>query len=252
MNLVGLDDLLTRFSELGVRRSDTLLVHSAVQFLGKPEGGIGLYYQALSTALGLPEAGLLAVPTFTFSFVQGEGYDPANTPAQRMGVFAEYVRCLPEAHRTPHPLQSLAAVGPEAGDLAERDTASAFDSGSAFERLLEMDGKLLLLGASIQACSMIHYSEQRAAVPYRYWKAFTGPVRTANGWQTRSYSMYVRDMEIDARLVLAPLQKELEAEGAWRSTQLNYGQISICPLRNFVAAADRLLAEDPWVFVGNR
>ena len=252
MKPVGLDDLLTRFAGLGVRRGDTLLVHSAIQFLGQPQGGVALYYQALSAALGLPETGLLAVPAFTFSFAQGEGYDPEHTPAQRMGVSAEYPRSLPEARRTPHPLQSLAVVGPAVGDLTGRDTASAFDPGSAFERLLELDGKLLLLGASIQACSMIHYSEQRAAVPYRYWKTFTGPVLNDQGWQTRSYTMYVRDLEIDARLVLAPLQKALEAEGAWRSTKLNYGQISICPLRDFVAAADRMLAEDPWVFVGNR
>jgi aminoglycoside N3'-acetyltransferase len=252
MKYIQLDDLLTCFSKLGIHHGDVLLVHSAIQFLGKPQGGVNLYYQALCTALGLPDAGLLAVPTFNFGFARGAGFDPEQTPAKNMGVLSEFIRGLPEAYRTRHPLQSLAAIGPQAASLAEQDTSSAFDPGSAFERLLELDGKLLLLGASIQACSIIHYSEQRSDVPYRYWKTFTGSVWTPQGWQTRSYRMFVRDLKINAQLSLAALQAVLEAEGAWRSVELNYGLITVCPMRAFVTAADRLLSSDPWVFVTNR
>ncbi len=120
--------------------------------------------------------GTLVVPTFNFSFARGESYDPKVTPCEGMGAFSEYIRQHPKALRTPHPMQSLAIIGHSAEDLSGRDTASAFDPGSAFERMLELDFRLLLLGADIQAVSMVHYSEQRAAVPYRYWKDFTGKI----------------------------------------------------------------------------
>jgi aminoglycoside N3'-acetyltransferase len=46
--------------------------------------------------------------------------------------------------------------------------------------MLELDFKILLLGADVQAISLLHWVEQRLQVPYRYWKVFRGPVRTGD------------------------------------------------------------------------
>ncbi len=241
---------------IGIRAGDGLLVHSALQFLGRPEGGIGMYFEALCQIL--EPAGTIAVPTFTFVFARGQSYDPQATPSQGMGVFSEFVRAQPGARRTPHPMQSLAVVGRYANDLSARDTLSAFDPGSAFERMLELDFKLLLLGADIKAASIVHYSEQRARVPYRYWKDFSGQVRVppeeagAEGtWETRTYRMYARDLELDPQLDLSPIQRLLESRSQWESAALNYGWLSACRLVDFVRAADEVLAADPWGLVGS-
>lgn len=247
MREIDLERVTATLKSLGVQPGDNLLVHSAVQFLGRPQDGVGLYYQALQTVSG-PQ-GSLAVPAFNFAFARGEPYDPAQTPSSGMGVFSEYVRRLPEARRTAHPMQSLAVVGPHADDLARLDTPSAFDPGSAFERLLELDFKLLLLGATVQAASMVHYSEQRIGVPYRYWKEFTGQVRTPAGWETRTYRMYARDLALDPQLDLRPIQTALQVKGRWASLPLNYGRLSLCRLKDFVSAADALLRKDPWALV---
>jgi aminoglycoside 3-N-acetyltransferase len=151
-------------------------------------------------------------------------------------------------------MQSLAVIGAHAADLTCRNTPSAFDPGSAFERMLELDFKLLLLGADIQAVSIIHYSEQRSQVPYRYWKNFTGQVKNLEtaDWDTLTYRIYVRDLEINPQLKLYSIQEILQARGQWAVQPLNYGYISTCRLRDFVDVADDLLAADPWVFVSNR
>ena len=234
---------------LGLVPGDGLLVHSAVQFLGRPAGGLKMYLEAIQEVTG-PD-GTLVVPTFNFGFAHGESFDPHSTPSQGMGAFSELVRQLPEARRTPHPLQSIAVVGRYADDLANRDTASAFDAGSAFERMLELDFKLLLLGADSRAVSMFHYCERRANVPYRYWKDFTGAVRTDSGWETKTYRMFVRDLELNPQLTIDPVVDYMESAGQWRSQTLNYGQVTVCKLSEFVAAADKFLAEDPWVLVTN-
>jgi aminoglycoside N3'-acetyltransferase len=276
MQTVTRDQLIAALKALGLEPGDGLLVHSAVQFLGRPVGGVGTYLEALGEVINCelgvrnyelgtatigsnsavpdmqPSTGTLAVPTFNFGFARGEPYDPLSTPSQGMGAFSEHVRQLPGARRTAHPMQSLAIIGRYAGDLAERDTPSAFDPGSAFERLFELDFKLLLLGADVQAVSMVHYSEQRARVPYRYWKEFTGQVKTPGGWLTRTYRMFVRDLEINPQLDLRPVQTSLQQRGQWRSVPVNYGQVAACRLRDFVRAADDLLAEDPWALVGYR
>lgn len=256
MQMVTREQLEAALKAAGVCPGDGLLVHSALQFLGRPEGGTGIYFEALCSILG--PGGTLVVPTFHFAFAKGQPYDPESTPSQGMGIFSEYVRQQPGARRTPHPIQSLAAIGRFAEDLCGRDTLSAFDPGSAFERMLELDFKLLLLGADIQAASMVHYSEQRAGVPYRYWKEFTGKVHVSarqgsagEEWQLRTYRMYVRNLELDPRLELSPIQRLLETRGQWNSSLLNYGKVSLCRLNDFVRAADDLLAADPWRLVGS-
>jgi len=235
---------------IGVTDSDGLLIHSAIQFLGAPIGGIALYFETLKSKIG--PAGTLVVPTFNFDFPSNLEFDPLATPSKGMGAFSEYVRVHPDSKRTLHPMQSVACNGKYAADLAERDTPCAFDDGSAYDRMLELDFKLLLLGANVQSVSMLHYSEQRARVPYRYWKEFTGQIRTQSGWENRTYLMYVRDMDIDPKLSLKPVRRYLEDNGNWRSTELNYGKLSSCRLVDFVDAVDHFLAQDPWSLVTNR
>lgn len=289
MKTVTKEQLVSILQSLGIQAGDGLLVHSAIQFLGKPENGLKTYFDAICVVAGIVAnsplplgeglgvrgdaltEGTLAVPTFNFAFARGEPFDPLNTPAEGMGVFSEYVRQQPGARRTRHPMQSLAVVGRYAEDLAQRDTPSAFDPGSAFDRMLELDFKLLLLGADIQAVSLLHYNEQHLPVPYRYWKDFQGRVRiyppsplslegrgargegdTAAIWEERTYRMFVRDMEMDAHLTLHPVQPVLEARGQWRSASLNYGKISIFRMRDLVLAVDEFLKADPWSLVINR
>jgi aminoglycoside 3-N-acetyltransferase len=255
---IGKEQLYAALSELGIQKRDGLLVHSALQILGYPEEGVGMYFDALNSAVGSNTTGdiggTIAVPTFTFAFARGEAFDVKETPSQGMGVFSEYVRQLPQALRTPHPMQSLAVIGNYADDLVNRNTSSAFERGSAFERLLELDFKLLLLGANVQSASIIHYSEQRANVPYRFWKDFTGLYRydPSLEWEKRTYRMFARNLELDPKLDLTPVQKLLEEREQWKDISINYGSICVCRLIDFVIAADDLLVADPWVLVRNR
>ena len=247
MKTVSYEQVAYALRAVGLRRGDSVLVHSAIQYLGQPIGGAAQYWEALKEIVG-PD-GTIAVPAFNFQFASGKPYNPASNPSIGMGSFAEYVRCLPGALRTPHPMQSMAVVGKHVADLASRDTPSAFDPGSPFERLLELDARILLLGADIYAVSLVHYSEQRAQVPYRYWKEFSGKVLTAEGWQKRTYRMFVRDLELNPRLDLSPIEKRLMQAGEWKEEELNYGRVALFSAPAFVRAADALLAEDPWCLV---
>lgn len=247
MREVSLNQVVNCLHELDICEGDGLLVHSAIQFLGRPKGGIGLYLDAILNVIG--KRGTIAVPTFSFGFAKGERYDPKTTPSQGMGAFSEYVRQQPEAKRTCHPMQSLAIIGRYTEDLTTKDTLSAFDPGSAFERLLDLDFKLLLLGADERAISIFHYSEQRAQVPYRYWKDFKGQILTTDGWKVQTYRMYVRDLDLNPQLTLKPVVALMKEREQWHTVPLNYGQITACRLVEFVNAADQILAEDPWKLV---
>lgn len=254
MKPVRQEDVIACLEAVGIQPGDGLLVHSALQYLGQPEGGLEMYLQAILAVIGA--GGTLVVPTFNFGFARGQPFDLHNTPAEGMGAFSEYVRQRPGARRTPHPMQSVAVIGRWAEDLAGRDTASAFDPGSAFEYMWELDRagtnpfKLLLLGADIAASSIFHLVEQRCRAPYRYWKEFSGPVRVdGERWETRTYRMYVRNLELNPILTARPVQALLEERGQWRVAPLNYGRVVACRLQDFVAAVEHFLLADPWSLV---
>ncbi len=249
MNEVTRQQVVERLREVGIGPGDGVLVHAAIQYLGRPVGGVGLYGSAFQDVLG--ETGTVVVPTFNFGFARGIPFDRLNTPSEKMGVFAEHIRRLPEAVRSPHPMQSVAAVGRHAADLAGRDTPSAFDPKSAFERMLDLGFKMVLLGADIQVASIVHYTEQKHQVPYRCWKDFSGTVIEDGTERPAVCRMYARYLELDPRTDFEPLQRRLEAEGRWRQTKLNYGVVAACSLRDVVDAAEALLAEDPWALLGN-
>lgn len=255
MQKVTRQQIAAGMRQVGLTPGDNVLIHSAVQYLGYPEGGVGVYLEAIQDVLA---EGTIAVPTFNFDFARSQAYDPLESPSQSMGVFSEFIRKHPGALRTLHPMQSLVFLGPLAADLASRNTPSAFDTGSAFEGMLDFGFKLLLLGADIQSVSMVHYCEQQAGVPYRYWKDFSGSVRVrdganadSSGWQIRTYRMFVRDLELNPQLQLSPIQALLDDRGQWSETHLNYGLICSCQLAHFVKAADDLLAADPWALIEN-
>ena len=144
----------------------------------------------------------MAVPAFNFAFARGEPFDPQSHPIARVWAPSPSTcASCPEARRTPHPLQSLAVVGRYAADLAGRDTLSAFDPGSAFERMLELDFKLLLLGAEHPGCLHVPLlrTARRSALPLleRFHRAGT---HTVTAGRPRTYRMFVRDLQLDPQI----------------------------------------------------
>src|SRR3990172_5973357 len=226
------EQLSSSLHSVGVRQGDGLLIHSALQMLGRPVGGLQMVLDVILESIAIE--GTLAVPTFPFTFNRGIDFDPLTTPSKGMGAFSEFVRQQPNALRTTHPMQCLAVVGKHAADLVQSDTLSAYDDGSAFDRMVSLGFKLLLLGADIQAASIVHYSEQRAKVPYRYWKDFSGRVKVGETWHPRTYRMFVRDLDLDPKLKLDPIQRALELKDQWHSSPLNFGEVACCRLTDFV------------------
>jgi len=210
--------------------------------LGKPTRGIQSYFDVLQAIIG--EKGTLVVPTFTLDFPRTQIFDRQKTPSKGMGSFSEYVRQLPGSLRSSHPMQSVAAHGFYARDLADRDTHLLLRKARSLPECWNWTLNCCV-GADIQAVSMVHYCEAKVGVPYRIWKDFSGRIFQDGSWVNITYRMYARRMELDPRLILQPIRAELESMHAWHELPVNYGKVSSCSLQDFVAATDRLIREIP-------
>lgn len=245
-------DLCAVLRSTGIEPGALVFVHSALFQLGRIEGVPieqipARLYHSLRECIG--DRGTVAVPTFNFGFCNGETFDRQHTPSEEMGAFSEYVRTLPDARRSIHPMQSMAAVGPLAHELADRHTPGAFDDRSSFDALLDYDAHIVLVGCGIDAVSLVHWAEQRAGVPYRYWKEFSGRYRDENRIGRQTFRMYVRDLDRNPQLDLQPVARRLRRRGELRRFRAGQGAVESCRARHFAAEALKLLRRDPTALI---
>ena len=233
--------------DLGIEPGDHLMVHSALLPLGRPAEGIRTYLDPLLEAVGA--AGPLVAPTFTFSFIQAGHYDVTDTASVGMGALSEAIRLHPEALRTPHPIQSLAAIGGMAPHLASCRTLSAYGDGSAFDVLARSEAKILLLGAEPRHISHTHLSEERARVPYRFDKRVPGTARLSAAEAPESGVWHFYARYLDVPIVLArenELVETLIIRGNWRVASLNGVLVYAGSCRDYCELADERLAVAPY------
>jgi aminoglycoside 3-N-acetyltransferase len=170
-----------------------LYMHTELSF-GMPVPGLsrGELLSRLFAVIRETGVPTLCVPTFTFSFCNGEDYDVQRS-ASKMGVLNEYIRKLPDAVRSVDPLLSVAAVG-EDRELAGHLGHHSIGADSTFDKLHRRDGvKFLFFGASPSKCfTHTHYVEERERVPYRYDREFTGSITNGSDVRRETYTLFVR------------------------------------------------------------
>lgn len=162
------DELRAGLRGLGLESGSRVVVHTSLSSLGRVEGGAETVVDALLDAVG--STGTVAVPTFTR---YDEPYDLDESPSTT-GAVTEALRRRSEAARSPHPTKSVAAIGSDSGVLvADHEPLNSLGPGSPLHRLLEGDGRILLLGVDHTTNSAIHIAERLANAPYRDQLAWT-------------------------------------------------------------------------------
>jgi len=243
-----------KFFELGVKKGDVLLVHSSLLNFGTPtDCKISKVPSQLFSDLRdtIGDEGNIAVPTFNFDFCKGLAFNRQETPSKNMGVFSEFVRKLPIAQRSHHPMQSIAVVGRQSGYIIENDTESAFSPEGPFDRLKELEGKILLLGADFNSVSIIHLIEEKYNVPYRYWKTFSGTYTDNNDTYNKSYKTFVRSLENNPILKMYSIERELKRIKKLQEAPIGGGVIKIFDIKDFLMIAENYIQQNPYFFISN-
>lgn len=235
-------DLERALGRLPLEKGDVVFSHSNLGFFGRPEGiasmdeMCAMFMDAILARIG-PD-GVLAVPTFTYSFPRKEVFDPAGTPSA-MGSFAEWIRRHPESQRSADPCYSVAAIGARAGAFTGDVPENSFGPGSFFDRFHKAGGKILNLNFDAGS-TYVHYVERELAVPYRFDKAFSGILRRDGRDSVKRSIIWVRYLSDDAlEAVFEPFNALACARGVFRTEALGRGAIGL------ISAADtfRLIAE---------
>lgn len=145
------------------------------------------------------EGGTLLFPVFSWDYCRGKGFDIRNTKGE-VGALSNWIlKNRDDFRRTRHPIYSFMAWGKDSGYLCSLDNQDAWGHMSPFHYFRTAGAKQLLFNIeAYQGMTFGHYVEQEAGVPYRHPKYFFGKYIDWDGMEeTRMYSMYVRDMEVE-------------------------------------------------------
>ena len=171
--------ILAALEKLGVRKGDTLMVHSSLSSCGHIVGGARTVIESLIETVG--ENGNVFFPTYQRAscFLNGAinrrwDHRPSDVNARGsesirwVGTIPiEFMRLYPDAPRGVHISHSWTGWGKKATDVLSHQAwdEPAFSANSAPYKIMEMGGKILHFGSPISRTSFIHCLEIALNLP---------------------------------------------------------------------------------------
>lgn len=250
-----IDDMVSALRRLGLRSGDIVFVHASLGNLGNMSGSqdpinrARILYTSLREIVGLE--GTILVPTYTFSFCNGEDFDIELTPTlggpwSESTEFLEYVRHLPDAVRSEDPIHSVAGVGLAARELLTDLPATCFGPGCLHERLRRAGGKICMLGLGLDEASFRHYVEEEVGVPFRFKKLFTGWIRNGAELRKTGWLYNVRILADNGLPDGARLERDAVETGVCKSSSVGRGRILLTNTDDYFDLTAEAIRNDPW------
>jgi aminoglycoside N3'-acetyltransferase len=183
---------------LGVREGDLLMVHASLRAIGAVDGGPSQILGALLDAVG-PGGTIAAFVSWDRSSyeetlngaVLGErereawpAFDPAAHPEPyaEFGALNRFICNHPAVRRSAHPDASFAAIGRRADEItSEHPLVEGYGPGSPLGRIVQAQGRVLLLGAGLDSVTVLHHAEVLADIPGKRRVSYEVPLATPDG-----------------------------------------------------------------------
>ena len=179
-------DLAKHVDELGLERGDSVLAHAALRSVGPILGGPDTLIAAIGDVIG-PQGTLLGYCDWQYDDrdypdralrAHVPPFDPARSRATRdNGAFPELLRTTPGACRSGNPGASMTALGGRA-DWFTADHALDYGYGpqSPLGKLVEANGKTMLIGAPWDTMTLLHHAEHLADIPGKRLRRYDSPM----------------------------------------------------------------------------
>ncbi len=141
------------------------MVHASLRSVGPVEDRAAGVVSALLTVLGTEGTLLVYVdfePTTDVPY-----FDPQKSPASTdHGVLAEVIRTWPGAVRSLNPGASMVTIGNHAQWFCQDHPLNfGYGANTPLSKLVDVGGKVLLLGSDFNNVTLLHYAEHCAKLP---------------------------------------------------------------------------------------
>lgn len=230
---------------MGLRPTQTVLVHSSMKAIGAVEGRADGVLDALSDYFA---PGLLTLPTLSWTIIEDDPrvFDVRNTKSV-VGILPELFRTRPGVVRSLHPTHSVAARGRDAQWLTATDHLNHSPCGetSSWHKLLERDAQILMVGCDLTRCTFLHGVEEWCEVPGRLESPVRFTVIDAAGARHTVDSSPHHGMPSEQ---FWKAEKALRAAGALKDGRLGDAKVMIVSAKGAYETVRALLQNDPTLF----
>ncbi|MCM1264210.1 MAG: AAC(3) family N-acetyltransferase [Butyrivibrio sp.] len=166
-------------------------------------------------------------PTYNWDFCGGKTFDYKSTPCMT-GTLGALALKRKDFVRTKHPIYSFAVYGKYQSEFFKMENKDSFGLDSPFAFFKEHDVKNYIIDVSLQDCfTFVHFAEEQSGVvKHRYVKDFTAGYIDENGIESKkTYSMFVRNLDLDVRTTINPIENDLINRNAERIFCVNNSKI---------------------------
>lgn len=157
---------------LGLRRGDSVVVHSSYKSIGNVAGGPQGVIEAL-TQVVLPDGALL-FPNLNipheFTVEDPPRFDLKRDPLkQTLGIIPELFKFQYAEHFSIHPTHSMMGIGERARDILKDHEKAGVPCGvgTPWEKNALSGGKVLLIGVGQKSNTTYHCPEEQIEKPYQ-------------------------------------------------------------------------------------
>src|SRR5581483_406853 len=246
----GNADLLRSLRAIGIRRGDTLMVHSSFRATSGFTGSPNDFIDTLIEAVGA-EGHLLMVSmpylSSTYTYLQqGKVFDVRKTVSQ-MGIISETFRRRAGVQRSLHPTHPILAFGPRAQWIVGDHEKCLYPCGVAtpFDKVYQLGGKVLFFNASFFTLTFFHYLEELIKDSLDFSLFFPNPFEVPfidfEGHR-RTMQTYVYTLEANRRRRPQVLRDEFDEQNLVRQHRLGNSRFELIATEDAVRCLDSMAA----------
>lgn len=238
------DSLIRNLSEMGLHPSDAIMIHSSMKAIGEVENGADTVIDAFMEYFF---GGLLMMPTHTWAQMSAQYnvFDPENEPAC-VGILPNIFMKREGVVRSLHPTHSMAVYGNGAKEyiLNEENCTTPCTPGGCWDRLKDINAKILLVGVNHIKNTYIHSVEEVFNVPERLTEKPVDFVIKMPDGTIKKVSMYRHYNPYTAHISESydKLTRAFYETGAAKKVQFGDAECILCDARRIYEVMEKILS----------
>lgn len=252
------EEIAKKLSALGIKKGDTIMVHSSLSAFGYVEGGAKTVIGALQQLV--EQVGNVCMPCF--GPLDSNVFDSRTAPSG-LGKISDLFWRLPEARRSLSPTHNVACIGKNAAYLCSNHhlDETPFGRNSPYFKMIELDAWVVALGSGLGNVTIYHVLEDMAGekFPLRVYskkkKNFT--VIDRQGKKTR-IAVFVHDLGLSPHRidnnpkVLERITRDLEKTGFLKKTRIGNAKVFAIKTKHLIAFLQKSLKENKTIYASEK
>lgn len=234
--------LIACLRSLGLKKGDTVLLHSGFDPLCGFRGSIGALTNAFLEVIGA-EGNLLMVSlpyrSSSLEYLKNlKSFDVRRTPSM-MGLVSEFFRRRPNVLRSLHPTHPMLACGPDAEWIVADHELCRYPCGpgTPFEKLVSLDAKAVFFNVPFDNFTFFHNLEHLVSseLPFELYtdEPFEVPVIDKSG-ESKTVTTFVFSLDAIRRRQFHVLEGEMRRRRMIRKGRVGNSYILSARLRDSI------------------